>query len=300
MSRFFSAALAAAFLVGPAGAHVGVQVFMPQVPDPAAMTIDGSEDDWGWFDRSFAVQPDQIISWRGEYEGANPPADDFSATYFTAWSAPPDNRLYFFARVSDDTLRAAEGADRGRWWNDDVVQISIDADHSGGNYLGQDLEQLANGQRYEQAPLQPPPCGVGGAEELGRVQDWACEEPHTFVVTSVLPADATNLTANVEYTYEFSIALWDFFSADGGPDNSARHVFEGDQVIHASIRFDDGDQGERGQQALFGIDGGHFDGDSDGNQAGDYTALATAGGATAVESRSWGRMKSELERRLRD
>ena len=40
-------------------AHVGVTVFYPQVPDPAAITIDGSDDDWGWYDPALALnQPD--------------------------------------------------------------------------------------------------------------------------------------------------------------------------------------------------------------------------------------------------
>ena len=46
-------------LSAAASAHVGVTVFYPQVPDPAAITIDGNDDDWGWYDPALALnQPD--------------------------------------------------------------------------------------------------------------------------------------------------------------------------------------------------------------------------------------------------
>ena len=53
--------LAAAFalvcmLGASASAHVGVTVFYPQVPDPAAITIDGNDDDWGWYDPALALK----------------------------------------------------------------------------------------------------------------------------------------------------------------------------------------------------------------------------------------------------
>ena len=30
--------------------HTNVEYFLPQVPDPSAITIDGNEDDWGWME----------------------------------------------------------------------------------------------------------------------------------------------------------------------------------------------------------------------------------------------------------
>ncbi len=42
-------------------AHVEAEFFLPQVADPAAMTIDGDEGDWGWYDRSFAHIPERYF-----------------------------------------------------------------------------------------------------------------------------------------------------------------------------------------------------------------------------------------------
>jgi hypothetical protein len=40
--------------------HVGEMQFVPQVPDPAAMTIDGEDGDWGWMDPAFAFTSDKM------------------------------------------------------------------------------------------------------------------------------------------------------------------------------------------------------------------------------------------------
>ena len=94
--------LAVAF-TGTAFGHNGLTNFLPTVPDPLAITIDGMEDDWGWFDREFANT--DIISIQGQKkgQGVNSAPDDFSMAWFMAWSPPPDNAFYFFARVKDDT-----------------------------------------------------------------------------------------------------------------------------------------------------------------------------------------------------
>ena len=282
---------------GAAGAHVGTEIFMPQVPYPAAITIDGNEDDWGWYDQSFAVTPDQIIGWRGQHSGTAPPAGDFSATYFVAWSAQPDNRLFVFIRVTDDTLRAAEGEERVTWWNDDLLQISIDADHSGGSYLGENLDELANGQRYTMTPLHELPVDIGShMSDVDGHEQWAGDVPHTNVATTVSPADAANLSVNVTYTYEWAIRLWDMFGQS--EDDSVPHIFAPEQVIHVSVRFDDGDHAKQGQQSLFGLQGGNYFGDRDGNQAGDYIALPTADEGTVVAHISWARIKSYLNQSL--
>ena len=41
---------------------------------------------------------------------------------FMAWSLPPDNAYYVFARALDDTLRALEAKED--WWNDDILLLN--------------------------------------------------------------------------------------------------------------------------------------------------------------------------------
>ena len=86
--------LAVAF-TGTAFGHNGLTNFLPTVPDPLAINIDGLEDDWDWYDRDFANT--DIISILGQKkgQGVNPAPDDFSMAWFMAWSPPPGQRLLF-------------------------------------------------------------------------------------------------------------------------------------------------------------------------------------------------------------
>ena len=144
MLRTLLGLMLAFVMVSPIVAHNGITNFIPAWPDPTTFVLDGEEDDWGWYDTdSFGVKPEQIESLLGEHldQGPNPNPEDFSVSFFVAWSPPPDNALYFFARAQDDTLRALE--EKGNWWNDDYLQLQIDADHASGNYL----TEFINGYR---------------------------------------------------------------------------------------------------------------------------------------------------------
>ena len=49
-AHFFIGCVLGVFLHGTSLAHEGVTWPFPQVPDPSAMTIDGNDDDWDWFE----------------------------------------------------------------------------------------------------------------------------------------------------------------------------------------------------------------------------------------------------------
>ena len=167
-------ALALAFS-GPALGHTGLEFFLQEVPDPDAMTMDGDDSDWGWFDNDLAL--DNVLDFyatNGEVVGA----DDYAATFRLAYSRPPDNRLYFFLRIQDDSLRRQE-PDLKRMWHDDFTQFNLDNDHSGGPGLGANLDEASNHQRYHMRIL-PGPDGVAafnsqievlGDESLSWTQD---------------------------------------------------------------------------------------------------------------------------------
>ncbi|MCY4603319.1 MAG: hypothetical protein OXE49_03725, partial [Gemmatimonadetes bacterium] len=84
-----------------ASAHVGVTVPFVEVPDPAAITIDGDDGDWAFFDPRLALEREGFF----DRESDHVAAADFDFTIYTAWSPPPDNSWYCFARISDDTLK---------------------------------------------------------------------------------------------------------------------------------------------------------------------------------------------------
>ena len=158
MKRFIILPLACALALafsGPALGHTGLEFFLQEVPDPDAMTMDGDESDWGWFDNDLALDSN-LDFYVTSGEVADP--EDYSATWRIAYSRPPDNRLYFFLRIQDDSLRRQE-PDLKRMWHDDFTQFNLDNDHSGGPGLGANLDEASNHQRYHLRIL-PGPDGV--------------------------------------------------------------------------------------------------------------------------------------------
>ena len=113
--RILLGSILALAISSAAWAHNGYEYFLPEVPNPAGMSIDGSEDDWGWYDLNYAFTGDQMIG----NDGNPVPLDDINVAMFVGWSAPPDNRYYLFGRVQDDTLKVSE-EDQNLWWSDDV------------------------------------------------------------------------------------------------------------------------------------------------------------------------------------
>jgi len=315
--QILASALVLAF-VGVAFAHNGVTWFMPTVPDPTAMNIDGSEDDWAWFDMGFAATPEHLEVPQGEGEGMgpNPIPDDFQASYRLSWSPPPDNALYFFTRVSDDTLRSMEGDQKDRWWNDDVVQLDIDTDHSGGSISGNSIvEECHNGYRtYFHAQLTKD-LGVSVHCRAVDGREWVEAPPWNISSGTITPPDTGNLTGPYEWTAEGRLTLWDDMDplADG-PETSTRHIFAEDDVIGFSIVYEDGDWEANGEQSFFthvGVDGGPgsgIAGATDADQMMDVHALLTisaddlenygeyggGGTATFVEHTTWARIKNAV------
>ena len=82
-------------LLAPAGAHVGNEVLVPKVPDPAAMVIDGRDDDWSWYDPRFAAtMADMEVTGSGyghrmPLPGIFVDPSDYDFTYRLAWIPGP-------------------------------------------------------------------------------------------------------------------------------------------------------------------------------------------------------------------
>ena len=308
MKRLALAVILTVAVSGSAFGHAGSTFFAPSVPDPSAVTVDGSEDDWGWYDREFAVLPDQIQAWAGAAAGLGPgeQAEDYSATYFMAWSLPPDNNLYFFARAFDDTLSVQWADNKRNWWDDDTFMIGFDSDHTGGSILvNENIEEAQNGYRIVVNSVGSNELGVDMGGMLGTdanpTGDWGGFPPYAEVATTILPAGADHGSENVEYGYELKMAVWDSYDPEG-PDGglNLRHEFTPDRIIHASVRLNDVDMvNDAGTRNQYGYAGGASDGQADGEQGTDVITVLTHDPSTAVENSTWGRIKSHQENALR-
>ena len=307
-------ALAVAFS-GPALGHTGLEFFLQEVPDPDAMTMDGDDSDWGWFDNDLALDSN-LDFYVTSGEVADPA--DYSATWRIAYSRPPDNRLYFFLRIQDDSLRRQE-PDLKRMWHDDFTQFNLDNDHSGGPGLGANLDEASNHQRYHLRIL-PGPDGVTafnsqievlGDEKLSWTQDVDLFGNATDVwdlAWTVTPPDAQHGTLDIEVTWEARFKTYDAVGLSEA--ESVRHVYEDGQVTHLGPRLTDND-GSLFQYDFYLQD--RFTGTqnpaqygTEGDQFPDWFLIgcedcpnAGGSGATAVESSSWGRIKNHLSNQLR-
>ena len=292
-------------------AHVEAEFFLPQVADPSAMTIDGDESDWGWYDRSFAFTPEHFYDASGN-DGYT--KEDFDFALFMAWSQPPDNRLWGFYRVQDDTLTVVE-EDPKRWWADDNLQLTLDIDHSGGDFLGVNLDHVNTGQRYHIRILPLPGQAVFFNSLIEQIdlpsilwnQDIFEGEQTETVITewTLSPAGASNGSLNVSYTIEWAMETYDITQPT--KEESVRHIFAADQVVHLGPRPNDADTGPFNHRLIpIGSDEQQ---DQKGDFMPDFYTLAcedcpnagTMGGtgATAVEDNSWGRIKNHMQSQLR-
>ncbi|MBI2501717.1 MAG: hypothetical protein HYW07_00585 [Candidatus Latescibacteria bacterium] len=297
MRRFAVVFALGALWALPSSAHQKT-FFMPQIPNPDKMVIDGQDDDWGWIDPAFAITPDGLFD---VYGGPwPPPKDDWDVIAYVAWSSPPDNALYYFARVTDDSLGLFND-DPQSYWKDDALEIITDSDHSSENFIE---TEMTTGQQYgiriKAAPGQSP-VHIFNVPQQSIL--WSTKEPYFIFRWTLDPPDAEPLKQSpgttVTYTYEVKQWTWDFHDKNG-PDGSKRHLFAPDQVFGLTFQFDEAENPEAGASVQGGtspVDGAW----QDNSLGSDFITVATEGatggsGVTAVESDSWGRIKTYMTR----
>jgi hypothetical protein len=269
----------------------GFGFFALEVPEDVTMTIDGGDADWTWFDEAFIVTQDEMFDVITE---VIPPRDDLDIAVKTAWTRSPDNRVYGFYRVSDDTLNVDE-TDPENGWREDDLEIVFDADHSGGPF-----EEPAgeNGQQYTMHMAVPggydTPYGNGTAWlrfQVDPAKQWSTAQWEADV--GVSPAGATHGSTNVILGYEFAAPLFTIVANDEA--GSPRHELVAGQTIGLTYQLNEADSADRTHQlTTSGANGAHWNADF----VSDYTLLAIGeytpgeGTATAVENSSWGNIKA--------
>lgn len=87
--------------------------------------IDGRPDDSAWSKARWRPLDKRIL-------GSMPTADDFSGRYKIVWTR---EALFLLAEISDDVLIDTHANPVERYWDDDMLEIFIDEDASGGDHL---------------------------------------------------------------------------------------------------------------------------------------------------------------------
>lgn len=265
----------------------GVGYFALEVPNPGAMVVDGKDNDWTWFDPAYIVGPDQMACTLTQVV---PPKSDIDIAIKAGWTPEPDNRLYVFVRVVDDTLNIDEvNMDDG--WKDDDMEIIMDADHSGTHHAGANGGDGSREEHQQWTFHIPTPGGYPQVafmrwQQVPEMQ-WAINEGLVEAAVNVQP-EAKHMTTDVTVGYEIRMPTWDWYSPDGAAA-STRHVFVADQTIGMSVTVNEADTGGRTNQiSTHPNEAGAHDADF----TAEFTLLAK--GTTAVESNSWGAVKALL------
>lgn len=115
------------FMVGAAAfAFFAAPVFALDVPRAkVAPVLDGDPGDASWAGAEWVPMP--YLMW-----GTLPGTDDFSGRFKLVWTR---EHLYLLAEITDDILRDSHPDPLDSYWEDDALEIFIDADASGGNHL---------------------------------------------------------------------------------------------------------------------------------------------------------------------
>ncbi|MYA21751.1 MAG: hypothetical protein F4X75_25145 [Gemmatimonadetes bacterium] len=286
----FGAVLLAGF-AAPAAAYEncnGVGYFALQVPNPGSMNPDGDGSDWGWFDSDFIIGNDQLCDVIGE--GEFPARSDLDIAHHVGWTPEPDNRLYVFTRVVDDTLNA-DVTELNDGWHDDDLELILDPDHGVWNEAPDALRTGHQQWTFHYArPGGYPLVSFLRWNQPAEMQ-WGPETGAVEGAVVVSPAGAGHLATDVTVNYEVRMEAYDPYLPDGR-DASVRWVFEAGQTIGMSLSLNEADGGGRSHQITTHIQNG---GAHSSEFSSEFTLLSTDEYATAVEESSWGAVKALMQ-----
>ena len=216
------AIIGVAFLLAGIGARGSVPIYLArQLPEGTQIKVDGDLSDWGWLAPIFSTS-EEVPFARWDVS-----RDDFDMEAWVAWS-PETNMLYHAIKVTDDKLLTLPIEQPHKVWRYDVLEIFVDADHSGGSYRRQGEDSRGAQQYY--LYLQPEGSahlGLFGPEgELG----WSLKPPYALY--------AARYDGKAIY-YEVAMRLWDWLGTS--PQESRLHQLKAGEVIGWKITAKDRD-----------------------------------------------------------
>lgn len=193
-------------------------------------TIDGHSNDACWAGTDWQTIDQVWIPWGGSVG-----ASDYSGQYKVAWDST-ENVLYFVVEIIDDVFVDGYEYPNGGYYNYDIVEVFIDEDKSGGvhNYEvgGVNAENAFAYHIVVDAPAD------GDTTSDFVVCDMA---GNTYIVdyASHFPEFAMRKDGN-QYTWEFSLAVYDSSYDNGDPEASRVDLTE-DKITGLSLAYCDND-----------------------------------------------------------
>ena len=262
-----------------------------QFPDHHAPAIDGDLTDWEIVDSDYCVSTEQLTDL---VHGAASDPSDFSTTLCVGWN-DAFNRLYIGAIVADDVhqIDRPEGTPPALIFQDDDLEIFVDADHSGGQFadfsdLGEDEQLRLNGTEANHFILSGPSPKNGDFFVNFSAAGWYSEPDGEFTKAAVVVARPGVVA------YELALTPFDRIDV-GASFLSVAHDLREGEVLGFNAEFNDFDTHSELYEAKWSVSGGHnafrlSERFSDLELA----ALSEPDTSTAIVGKSWGQIKASI------
>ena len=301
--RLFFLGLALQITVGlakPALGHYpeGVAYRAFQFPDHLVPAIDGDLTDWEVVGDSYTILTGQFHDLVAEAEASD--SDDFAARLMVGWNKA-ENRLYIAAQVHDDIHQIDRPAGSATViWKDDAMVLFIDADHSGGQFanfteLSHEEWRRRNGTEASHFVLAGPSPDEDFFVNYSAAAWYALSDgPYTRAAVEFVGVLGGEGVTN----YEVMLVPFDRIDINA-VFQSEEHVLRENEILGFNVEFNDFDVNSELFDAKWSLSG-QYNSNRFSDRFTDLILMPLEGTfqVTAVESRSWGRLKASLYTKL--
>ena len=264
-----------------------------QFPDHLVPVIDGDLRDWEVIGDSYSILTGQfhdLIS--PEVEASD--SDDFAARLMVGWNKA-ENRLYIAAQVRDDIHQIDRPAGSAAvLFQDDAMELFIDADHSGGQFanfteLSHEEQRRRNGTGANHFVLAGPPPDEDFFVNFSAATWYALTDgPYTKAAVEFVGVLGGEGVTN----YEVMLVPFDRVDIHA-VFQSKEHLLREGEILGFNVEFNDLDVHSELFDAKWSLSGQH-NSYRLADRFTDLIMMPIEGTFTAVEARSWGRIKASF------
>ena len=267
----------------------GIVYYIGGIAEGDVPTIDGDVSDWAFMPRAYyytgadfrdsALDPNGQPGISTVYATGEVAKDDWDLLAMYIGWAPSTNMYYIGCNVTDSELFFPEEGVGGTW-KEDHFQFLIDAGGTGGNFRQTTPTNCTAQQWY----LTPDPRDAAmplGFFSPAEGQEWSWVAPHAFYG---IQKSATG------WCGEIGVTTWDFL--DVAEATSTPHTLTAGEIIGGNVSLRDKDaDGLNNVGTTFNF----ADAWTDASMFASFYLVDPAETVTAVESSTWGSIKSTFK-----
>jgi hypothetical protein len=297
MRKILLSLLTVGFIAGSSSAHIGDNVYLLfEIPAADIADIDLTDvsvADWEDVIGDPALVTTDFYQDPTVGEGAQYDPADLDYRIWLGYNGAASHVYMGMERVDNVYVNEYAGGDLGQLWRHDAIEFMLDGDHTGGDYTGSadenwtDEEKKLNGNRTAQqyVAIGDTPDGRHVGYQGGG-SEWVNALPYADGGGGSVGEGPTTTI------FEFFVTPFDDLIWNAPGDSKATDLSDG-KVIGFQISVPDFDVAPSEYRAFHTLTGQaatwrYAERFADGR-------LVGAGGGTAVEADSWGRIKASVE-----